>query len=150
MWARREPSQHNIVLFPKKNLETCILSIAHAIPMQPLRVKAVAVTRNSIPVGSKANTDRNALDRMVKMGEKRSMTSVLRPNKEGKPFGLYRQIAVGCQQQLMESQVMATPARVPLSRLAGKQHSITNGTMAKVVARKTCVKRSRFGSLSCR
>ena len=38
--------------------------------------------------------------------------------------------------------VMATPARVPLSRLAGKQHSITNGTMAKVVARKTCVKRS--------
>ena len=47
---RREPSQHNIVLFPKKNLETCILSIAHAIPMQPLRVKAVAVTKNSTPV----------------------------------------------------------------------------------------------------
>ena len=53
------------------------MSIAHAIPMQPLRVKAVAVTRNSIPVGSKANTGRNALDRMVKMGEKRSMTSCL-------------------------------------------------------------------------
>ena len=96
---RREPSQHNIVLFPKKNLETCILSIAHAIPMQPLRVKAVAVTRNSIPVGSKANTGRNALDRMVKMGEKRSMTSVLRPIKKESRFGLYRQIAVGCQQQ---------------------------------------------------
>lgn len=58
------------------------MSIAHAIPMQPLRVKAVAVTRNSIPVGSKANTGRNALDRMVKMGEKRSMTSVLRPIKK--------------------------------------------------------------------
>lgn len=68
--------------FPKKNLETCILSIAHAILMQPLRVKTVAVTRNSIPVGSKANTGRNALDRMVKMGEKRSMTNVLRPIKK--------------------------------------------------------------------
>mgnify|MGYP007128475226 CR=1 FL=1 len=75
-------SQHNILLFPKKNLETCILSIAHAILMQPLRVKTVAVTRNSIPVGSKANTGRNALDRMVKMGEKRSMTNVLRPIKK--------------------------------------------------------------------
>ena len=44
--------------------------------------KTVAVTRNSIPVGSKANTGRNALDRMVKMGEKRSMTNVLRPIKK--------------------------------------------------------------------
>ena len=34
------------------------------------------------PVGSKANTGRNALDRMVKMGEKRSMTNVLRPIKK--------------------------------------------------------------------
>ena len=75
------------------------MSIAHAIPMQPLRVKAVAVTRNSIPVGSKANTGRNALDRMVKMGEKRSNDQRIAPYKEGKPFGLCRQIAVGCQQQ---------------------------------------------------
>ena len=37
----------------------CLLYTSHAIPMQPLRVKAVAVTRNSIPVGSKANTGRN-------------------------------------------------------------------------------------------
>lgn len=58
------------------------MSIAHAMPMQPLRVKTVAVTRNSIPVGSKANTGRNVLERMVKMGEKRSMTSVLRPIKK--------------------------------------------------------------------
>ena len=91
LWLRSLPwiaarrllsSQHNMASFPKKNLETCILSIAHAMPMQPQRVKAVAVTRNSIPVGSKANTGRNALERIVKMGEKRSMTSVLRPIKK--------------------------------------------------------------------
>ena len=58
------------------------MSIVHAIAMQPLRVKKVAVTRNSIPVGSKANTGKNVLERIVKIGEKRSMTSVLRPIKK--------------------------------------------------------------------
>ena len=76
------------------------MSIAHAIPMQPLRVKAVAVTRNSIPVGSKANTDRNAVGQNGrKVGEEKEYDQRIAPYKEGKPFGLYRQIAVGCQQQ---------------------------------------------------
>ena len=35
-----------------------------------------------------------------------------------------------------------TPNQWRQAAKEGKQHSITNGTMAKVVARKTCVKRS--------
>lgn len=71
----------SIAFFPKKNLESCSLSIVHAMPMHPQRVKTTAVAKNSMPVGSKEKTERKLLDKMVKMGENSRMTSVFRPMK---------------------------------------------------------------------